>query len=507
MIKKMFFDAINGIDRKENLSKLRECLGTPESIDEVLSLAGDNVVSLASILSDSDPKVRKNAARFMGELDMDEFVEYLVKGYEAEEQMYVRSSYLKALSGYDLSDYLDLFKAQVERLRSIELDDGNRKHIGEELKTLNQIIVKYDGVRHHGFTGFSTKEKIEVIMLTNRPNRECVLEQVMAAGLDEEDLIPFKGGIRFKTRRLKDFLDIRTFSELLFVVPGLSPLEPAPEKAAAALAESDLVKLLFALHSGDWPFYFRLEVKSSMEPDKLGKFVKRMAVELENRTMGMLINSASNYEVEIRLIQGKDGNFNTLLKLYTLKDRRFNYFKNHIPASIKPVNAALMVELAAPYMAADAQVLDPFCGVGTMLIERQKKVKANTSYGIDFNGDAIEKAKENTELAGQIIHYVNRDFFSFSHEYLFDEIFTDMPFALGKQSRADIEDVYTRFFGKAGKVLKESGRVIMYSRNCALALVCARRAGYKLLAEFTLVPADEKTSKTEAKLMVFEAGI
>lgn len=38
---------------------------------------------------------------------------------------------------------------------------------------------------------------------------------------------------------------------------------------------------------------------------------------------------------------------------------------------------------------------------------------------VDIQEDAIVKARINTRAAGQIIHYINRDFFRFEHAYLF----------------------------------------------------------------------------------------
>ena len=102
-----------------------------------------------------------------------------------------------------------------------------------------------------------------------------------------------------------------------------------------------------------------------------------MSAELERLTRRRLINSPSDYEIELRLIENKTGRLNVLVKYNTINDTRFAYRKESVAASIKPVNAALFVELAKDYMIPDAQVLDPFCGVGTMLIERQMKVKAN----------------------------------------------------------------------------------------------------------------------------------
>ena len=82
------------------------------------------------------------------------------------------------------------------------------------------------------------------------------------------------------------------------------------------------------------------------------------------------MNSTSHYEVELRLVENKAGDFNLMIKLFTYKDPRFRYRREAMSSSIQPVNAALAMKLAQKYLKEGAQVLDPFCGVGTMLIER-----------------------------------------------------------------------------------------------------------------------------------------
>ena len=66
--------------------------------------------------------------------------------------------------------------------------------------------------------------------------------------------------------------------------------------------------------------------------------------------------------------------------------------------------------------------MDPFCGVGTMLIERDIRVPAREKYGTDIFGEAIDKARENASAAGELIHFIHRDFFDFRHEYKFDAV-------------------------------------------------------------------------------------
>lgn len=123
-----------------------------------------------------------------------------------------------------------------------------------------------------------------------------------------------------------------------------------------------------------------------------------------------------------------------------------------------------MMELAAPYLKEGAQVMDPFCGVGTMLIERDIRVPAGDMYGTDTFGEAIEKARENASLAGEEIHYIHRDFFDFHHDYLFDEIVTNMP-VRGKMTKEELDRLYARFFDKATEILKKNAVIVMYTQE------------------------------------------
>ena len=256
--------------------------------------------------------------------------------------------------------------------------------------------------------------------------------------------------------------------------------------------------LLENTHEGDFPFYFRIGVKSRMALSERSKFAKKVASKLEELTAHKLRNSTSHYEFEIRMIEGKSGDYYLLVKLNTIVDRRFSYREEFIPTSIKPVNAALLVELAKDYMIPDAQILDPFCGVGTMLIERQKVVKGNTSYGIDHSPEAIEKAIYNTNLADQIVHYINKDCFTFTHDYPFDEIFTEMPYATGQKTEAEIREVYEKFFPFAKRVLGPEGTIIMYTRNREYVKQFTVKSNFRILKEIKI------TQRPESYLMILK---
>lgn len=55
-------------------------------------------------------------------------------------------------------------------------------------------------------------------------------------------------------------------------------------------------------------------------------------------------------------------------------------------------------------------------------------------------------------------------FFDFRHEYLFDEIITEMP----RFDKGQADDFYRRFFDKAVEVLKEEGVIILVSEEMGI---------------------------------------
>ena len=258
-------------------------------------------------------------------------------------------------------------------------------------------------------------------------------------------------------------------------------------RAAELLWHSDLYAFLTECHEGDAPFFFRLEVKSA---ETKTEFVKKLGASLEKKSDWKLANSTTDYEIEIRLIEAKDGSFVPFLKLYSMKMKRFAYRKNAIAMSIHPATAAMLMYLAKPYLKENAQILDPCCGVGTMLIERDILVPAREKYGIDIFGDAIDMARENAALAGEKINFIHRDYFDFKHDYKFDEIVTNMP-VKGKKAKEDMDAFYARFFEKSKSLLAEDGIIIMYSNEVGFVKKQLRlQPCYRLIQEYTIRKKD-----------------
>lgn len=501
MVQKIWNQILENKDTRQNLSKLREIIKDSKNREKCRKLMEEKQLFLEKLLEAEDAKTRKNTALLIGDLQLASMQMALWRAYEKEETLFVRSSYLIAMQKMDMTAFLSPIKERLQSLSEMEIEENNKKHIQEEMQELNKLVIAIEGIKKHKFTGW--QKESEIILLANRRHLETVFMEIkQLPNVMTSDAKLLSAGIRLRTAALDQLMEVRTWQEMLFLVPGMKTCEKEPVKAAETIVSSKLMEFLEERHKGEAPFYFRTEVK--MQASSVGgvkasanskgrseeekraleekqKFVKKFVSVLEEKSQHKLRNSTSDYEVELRLVENKDGKFNVMVKLYTMEDHRFDYREEVVASSIRPVNAALLVQLAKEYMIEDARVLDPFCGVGTMLIERQKKIPADTSYGLDIYEEAVLKARRNTEKAEQIIHFVNRDCFTFTHEYLFDEIFTNMPFVQGKKTPLEIYEIYERFFETARKLVRTGGVIAVYTHDKTYVDKLSYKAGFDIL--------------------------
>lgn len=482
----MLKDIIEDLNQKQeirkNLIQIKELIKEDRGKKELLDLLADNSIFIG-FLQHEDPKIRKNAALILGRLEAKEALPALAEAYEGEETLFVRSAYLTAMQIFDCKEYLPMLRERYEQIQKMESSEGEKKHLREERRELEKILRKEEIYEPHPFCGF--EEETEVILTTDRGFSQLTAEQIRGGRVAVSP-----SGVRVRTKDLPSLLRIRTFREILFPIRGVEPFAMDAEIAGKSLLQGSLMELLECHLEGGAPYYFRLQVLSPMDQGKKTDFIKKTAYILEEESGYRLVNSKDDYEIEIRLIQNKEGRFCAYLKFFTLPLRRFSYRKNALAVSIHPAQAALLLRLAKPYLKEDAAVLDPFCGVGTMLLEREQILPARTLYGTDIFGEAIRGARENTELAGVSASYIQRDFFDFTHRHRFDEILTNMP-ARGKKSKAEQDLFYARFFGKAQEHLEKDGTMILYSNENGFVKKQLRlHKNLELLREYCIRPRE-----------------
>ena len=454
-LKEQFLSIKERLDVRQNLIAMKAGIKEGKA-DGLQELFKEEPEVLLSLLESEDAKVRKHAAWILGTLGTRACRDALWKAYNRETQRFVKSTYLTALGNCDCAGCLEDFKVRKTELLSQKQTPETEKHIREELEALNRLIYQYESRVGHGFAGLY--RPLDVILTTHREYREVTARQITKG-----QVCLLKAGVKILGADLEELLAVRTWRELLFCLKVDGDL--TEDTAAEQLASSNLLKLLDEMHEGMEPYFFRIECKSRMTLEQRSGFTRKLAARLEVLTQGRLVNSTSDYEIELRLVETRSGGFLPLLKLYTLRDKRFSYRKNSVAASIQPVQAALLMELARPYLKENARVLDPFCGVGTMLLERNYLIHADTLYGVDFYGPAITGARENAEIAKVPAHYINKDFLSFTHEHLFDEIVTNMPVKGRNCTGHELDFLYGKLFDKAEQMIKAGGILLLYSHD------------------------------------------
>ncbi|MCI8992217.1 MAG: methyltransferase [Eubacterium sp.] len=452
---------IEQIKRKEEvraaLSQLKQCLKEDGVVQEFLQSADHDIGFLYECLKNEDAKTRKNAAGVLEKLAVQEALDPLYQAWLTENTLFVNSSYLKAMAALDCREYLLDFNDRLEQLETMEIPEEEKKHRREEVRALQKILVQSRGIDTHEF--IENKMPVTVLLTVHKGYGPLLCRQFKEG---TAKVVPL--GVVARISNFKKLQKIRFWKELLIPVKISDKAPAEPDILAELLADSNILKFLKEYHKGGDRYYFRMDIIGNLPQDSKNDLIKKTAVRLEEKSGHRLVNSASDYEIEIRLFRTKDGFFLPFLHLGTIPDERFAYRRKILSTAMNPVQAALLAELSKPYLKPQAQVLDPFCGAGILLIERQKAVAAKVLFGTDTFGEAVLTARENTKAAGISANYMNRNFFDFTHKSLFDEIITEFPEQLDGK-REELDRLYERFFEKCTQLLTKNGRLFLVSKE------------------------------------------
>ena len=315
MIREYYEAICNGVDVRANLIALRNALKDEKEIRAFAYLLGGDFSVLGSLLVHEDPKVRKNAAILLGKMESEDMLPLLFETYQKEETRFIRADYLKAMEHMDYAPYLGKLQERLQELRSVQAAPEEQKHMSEEIRMLQTMVLKYQKPEVHRFTAMDQAE--DVILVTNK-EQSAVTAHKFPTGCCRR----LKGGVRVNGVPMREILPIRTYTELLFPIDAETLPQSDPELTGRRLGgdseqANSLTKRMQRMHSGTGPYRFRIELKSRMEASKKGVYIRKLSDALERASKGMWINSATDYEAEVRLLERKDGGFTPFLKLYT----------------------------------------------------------------------------------------------------------------------------------------------------------------------------------------------
>lgn len=132
----------------------------------------------------------------------------------------------------------------------------------------------------------------------------------------------------------------------------------------------------------------------------------------------------------------------------------------NIPASLRPSVAAAMVFLSSPYE--EDVLLDPFCGAGTILIQRGAVGRHKLLVGSDKSGEALAAAEQNIAGRHQPLELHRWD----AAQIPLDDgsvtaIVTNPPFGERIGSHGENQQLYPAFMAEAHRLLRSGGSLVV----------------------------------------------
>jgi len=148
--------------------------------------------------------------------------------------------------------------------------------------------------------------------------------------------------------------------------------------------------------------------------------------------------------------------------------RHRDYKIAHRPGSLRPSIAAAMAWLSEPRD--DDIVLDPFCGTGTVLIERAQMARYKNLIGSDRDPGAIRAARENIGPRYKPIE-LHEDWDAGSLPLADDsvtKIVSNLPWGIKHGSHAANRRLYADWIAELNRVLASKGKMVLLTSEWRL---------------------------------------
>lgn len=373
----------------------------------------------ANLLSISDDKARKLAYVLIGICAPGECADKLYTALKNEKTRFVRPSIILALGNTDdpkkyLGDYV--------------IEPGEPKHVKEEAAALKKALSKS-----------VEKAPMPKLNLPKTASVTFVKKEAILSELEEKNI-----GYRARGERLADvstdsLKNLRCYDEALYFVGKTGDFK----SIAAKLNAMGCKGLNYRIEAGKYP------------PDQRQKIIKKISAGLGS--FGYMDNPSA-YSFELRAHRN-----GSIYAVFTDGDR-FSYRIKAISASINPVTAASVMQLCKPYFKDNADVLDPFCGSATMLIERSMAKPVKKLIGVDKSPIAIKASVANRKASGIDMSLIKSDILHFGG-FKFDEIITNMPFGNRVSGHKQNQTLYRAFVDRLDNLLKPDGTAFLYTQE------------------------------------------
>ena len=162
-----------------------------------------------------------------------------------------------------------------------------------------------------------------------------------------------------------------------------------------------------------------------------------------------------------------DAEFFLTVRLSDDTMRHREYKSAHRPASLRASSAAALAWLSEPRE--DDVVLDPFCGAGTILIERAHLGRYAMLLGSDRDAAALAAARENVGARYKPIQLENWDAAALPlADASVNKIVTNLPWGIRYGSHGENRKLYPLWFREFARVLKSGGVMVLLTAEWRL---------------------------------------
>ena len=181
------------------------------------------------------------------------------------------------------------------------------------------------------------------------------------------------------------------------------------------------------------------------------------------------------------------------LRLSDATMRHRTYKQEHLPASLRPTVAATMGLLSRP--TAEDIVLDPLCGVGTLLTERALLSPVKEVLGGDIRQEAVAMARRNVQAAR-----VKADIQVWDARVLpldagsVTRVMTNLPFGKQIGTHEANTKLYTDLAREFGRVLASNGILVTLTSEDRLWETILRDSGWRIVKKVVLVVLGQPAS-------------
>jgi len=256
---------------------------------------------------------------------------------------------------------------------------------------------------------------------------------------------------------------------------GLAPEIQSLEKIRAASREAPLIEAALQARVKVSPgaragrrLKFRVIARMAGEHEfrrvDFQRAVERGIVERADHTWRLEEGEEAEVEFWATMI---DSEFFLTVRLSDDRMRHREYKAAHRPASLRASSAAALAWASEPRD--DDVVLDPFCGAGTILIERAHLGKYAMLLGSDRDQAALAAARTNVGARYKPIQLENWDAGTIPlADASVSKIVTNLPWGIRYGSHGENRKLYPEWFREFARVLKSGGTMVLLTAEWRL---------------------------------------